>query len=213
MYLKHHLLSDADVELFRRTLAPLASDAFLRAPDSERLSRLAAAIAGLGIDAAKWKDLHDALALRGDALVRRVQYAMYFFPSSFVHLRSRGEHSQTNGTFTLHAWLLHTATGRPELAPLSGAARSVEFSSSHFRRFAWLSASEAQSVRLQRPFSELREAARGRGDAPAWPKARVDEHVENCIRQCEAVLRFVESARRQGLAVLSEVNNTDWDYD
>ncbi|MBE7479556.1 MAG: hypothetical protein HS104_06160 [Polyangiaceae bacterium] len=213
MYLNHHLLGDADIELFHRYLAPLATDDFARASDGERVSRVEGAVTGLGIDLGKWKDLHGALGLRGDALVRRVGYVMYFFPASFVHQRSKGELCQSGGTFTLHAWLALSATGCSKLVPAGTDAGSVEFRGTHFRRYAWLRAHELREVRARRPLSELRVAARAQGDAPAWPRETVDEHVQRSIEQCEAVLRFLEPAAKAGLGVLSEVNNTDWEYE
>ncbi len=99
------------------------------------------------------------------------------------------------------------------MIPRANHPRSAEFHGSHFRRYSCLAASELAAIPTSVSFEPLRDRARGAGDAPQWPAHRVTGYVDQCIGDSVLILRWVEQGRREGLAAVCSVDNTDWDFE
>lgn len=209
------LLPDSDVDAFRLHVAPLATASFTSAPKAERLRRIHLALSGLGLkpDARTAGGfLYDALEAEGDSQLRLVSLATTTLPGIFLHRRARHAHELTRGSFGVVGWLLESATGCPWLVPAQTATRSAEFMSSHFRRFSWLDARELRELREVTPLHGLRSAARTVADAPQWGQ-RVDAYVEQCVADSREILGQASAGAREGLAAITSVDNTDWDFE
>ena len=215
MELSFTLVQDKALQAFQRFVVPLATDALAQATEAERHRRISEAIAGLGLatDGRPWIWLKEALQLHGEDILPRAKVATYFLGSSYAFQHGVEAVHQQCGSFDVHAWLLLESTGCPWIVPRRSEPRAVEFRSAHFRRFCWLSSREAAAVRVVTPFAELRQAARQRGDAPSYPTHMVDGYIDRCIAQCEELLRLLAPGQRVGVGAITEVNNSDWDFE
>lgn len=210
------LLRDEALATFVRVFAPLANGPFAAATDAERHRVVAELLRVVDPrrDCEPGKTLEDALTRSGESLLQGVKFAMYFAPSSFVWQHRQGEPWRWRcGAFDVHAFLTTRATGCPWLVPRPDDPRSVEFQSSHFHRFSWLSASELAAVRLLAPLESWREEARSAGDAPAWPSGRVEGYLDQCIGQCQELLAVASEGARAGLGLVTAVDNSDWELE
>lgn len=214
MHYRFTLLPDAALPAFRDLVLPLAGLHAL--PDVEQRRRIQAALDGLGLGtdertAGGW--LFQALGATGQARQRLVGLAGATLPGIVLHRSAVRSHELTCGTFDVHAWLLQSTTGSELLIPRPNHPQSAEFHASHFRRYSCLTAPELAAIPSSVSFEGLRDLARGVGDAPQWPANRVAGYVERCIGDSTLILRWVEQGRREGLAAVSSVDNTDWDFD
>ncbi|MFO0566380.1 MAG: hypothetical protein U0263_11995 [Polyangiaceae bacterium] len=213
MHLTHTFVTAHDLELFRRWLVPLAPAELARTSPETRRELLRGAIDGLGIDLATWKWFGDALAAEGDAFLRQVRFVMYFYPSAFLNQRSQGSSKLQRGSFGLHASLLEQATGSRRLVPSSSDPEAVEYSSTHFHRFSWLTPEDLSALQIVRPLAALRAHAHESADARAYPPAQVPAYVERCIEDSAALIELARSRRSERLALVAMLDNTDWEYE
>ena len=211
------LIDDADLDRFLRFVAPLADDAFGAAPDDERHRRVAAAIEGVGLDPAKEPGaaLTRALGLTGAALERAVHMVTFYWPSSFVWQRRRGDRLELSGIhFAVHAETLRAWTGSRSLVTGGGGEeRVVMFHGQTFRRFSWLTAAERAALREDgRPSPDALPASALALAPSEWSPSARERYAAQCLAEAAKIAAFARAGAPE-LAYVAYVDNADWSFE
>ncbi|MBW2526463.1 MAG: hypothetical protein JRI23_19945 [Deltaproteobacteria bacterium] len=221
MHLTLRSLTDGAIDQFATLIAPLSNRVVKNISDEERKARVRALIPIL--DEKKYSSWLKFLRREAEAddyegMRSALHMAMFIIPSQFVHLNKLGElELRTRTHFGILGWMLHSATGGPNLVPSYSQATRVAFDGTTSYDFSWMLAEQVRRLSTDANPRAFRapaiESVLESPSYPNWSRPRVEELVDSWVGQCGQVLAFVAEAQAAQLGIVAEESNPDWSYD